>query len=245
MPAKRSRRLVDRHETRPVAIHLRPPTAAELHLRAAWLADPATMAYNAGLPAAPGYDPATGCLDFPPERRAAWLDAWTSRPDHVVAFLHDDAAPSPLGEVAFRVTPDGDAHIHVLVAAPHSGRGVGAAALRLLLARAFSRPDVARAVDVFPPDRARAEALFRRLGFVREGPRVVLTRAAYHDVRVQPGTDVVATARIPDVHYARTRAFYAALGFEEGAERDDVWPGNPCLTMTRRLGPAAASKPEP
>lgn len=39
----------------------------------------------------------------------------------------------------------------------------------------------------------------------------------------------------PSEHYARTRAFYAALGFVAGEERDDVWPGNPCLLMSRDL----------
>lgn len=39
----------------------------------------------------------------------------------------------------------------------------------------------------------------------------------------------------PSEHYARTRAFYSALGFVAGEERDDVWPGNPCLLMTRTL----------
>lgn len=39
----------------------------------------------------------------------------------------------------------------------------------------------------------------------------------------------------PSENYARTRAFYAALGFVAGEERDDVWPGNPCLLMSRDL----------
>ncbi len=39
----------------------------------------------------------------------------------------------------------------------------------------------------------------------------------------------------PSEHYARTRAFYGALGFVAGEERDDVWPGNPCLLMARSL----------
>lgn len=311
-----------------MTVHLRPPTTADLVHRAAWMADPATMAYNAGFAPSPGYDPASGCLAFPAEHHAAWLHAWTAGPDRFVAFVVvDDAAP-PLGEVAFRVS-DGAAHLHVLVAAEHAGRGVGTAALRLLLAEAFARPDVSRAVDDFPPDREPAGTTFRRLGFVRDGDRVVLTRAAYDDVRVVPATDPAATDRIvralpdwfglesaneeyvraagrlpgylavvaddvvgvlllerhehdraevhllavvperhragigrrlvdaaaadltgdgvrtlevrtlgparPSEHYARTRAFYAALEFVAGEERHDVWPGNPCLLMSRDL----------
>lgn len=312
-----------------VPVQLRPPTTADLPYRAAWMADPTTMAYNAGFTPFPGYDPVTGCLAFPATDHRAWLRAWTTSADRFVAFLADDDAAPPLGEVAFRVTSDGDAHLHVLVTAAHAGRGVGTAALRLLLAEAFARPDVARAVDEFPPDREPAARVFARLGFVRDGARVVLTRAAYDDVRVAPGVDPAATDRLlralpewfgiddaigeyvgacarlpgylarvagdvvgvllverhapdraeihllavaperhragigrrlveaaaadlhadgvrtlevrtlgpsdPSEHYARTRAFHAAHGFVAGEERDDVWPGNPCLLMTRGL----------
>lgn len=173
-----------------MTVRLRPPTTADLLHRAAWMADPATMAYNAGFDSMPGYDPATGCLAFPATDHAAWLRAWTTSPHRFVAFLADDDAAPPLGEVAFRVTPDGDAHLHVLVVAAHAGRGLGTAALRLLLAEAFARPDVARAVDDFPPDREPAATVFARLGFVRDGDRVVLTRAAYDDVRITPGPPV-------------------------------------------------------
>lgn len=309
-----------------MTLRLRAPTTADLPYRAAWMADPATMAYNAGFPPFPGYEPATGCLAFPATDHGAWLRAWTTSADRFVAFLADDDAAPPLGEVAFRVTPDGDAHLHVLVAAAHAGRGVGTAAVRLLLAEVFARPDVARAVDEFPPDREPAATVFARLGFVRDGDRVVLTRTSYGDVRVTPGVDPAATDRLlralpdwfgiedaiveyvgasarlpgylarvaddvvgvllverhagdraevhllavaperhragigrrmveaaaadlradgvrtlevrtlgashPSEHYARTRSFYAAVGFVAGEERDDVWPGNPCLLMT-------------
>jgi len=179
-----------------VPIHLRPPTTADLPHRAAWMADPATMAYNAGFAPAPGYDPATGCLAFPAADHAAWLQAWTTLPDRFLAFVADDVAAPPLGEVAFRVTPDGAAHLHVLVAAPHAGRGVGVAALRLLLARVFARSDVTQAVDEFPADREPAETVFRRLGFARDGDRVVLTRASSDEARAAPGADLTARERV-------------------------------------------------
>lgn len=40
----------------------------------------------------------------------------------------------------------------------------------------------------------------------------------------------------PDPHYARTRAFYEAVGFEPLEELLDLWPGNPCLLMIKPLG---------
>ncbi|MEV4290293.1 GNAT family N-acetyltransferase [Nonomuraea bangladeshensis] len=40
-------------------------------------------------------------------------------------------------------------------------------------------------------------------------------------------------ARHPDPGYARTRAFYRAVGFLPLEETDDLWPGNPCLIMVK------------
>ena len=42
----------------------------------------------------------------------------------------------------------------------------------------------------------------------------------------------------PSAHYARTRAFYRARGFQPLEELPDVWPGNPCLILVKCLGPA-------
>jgi GNAT superfamily N-acetyltransferase len=42
--------------------------------------------------------------------------------------------------------------------------------------------------------------------------------------------------RDPDSGYARTRAFYAAMGFEPLEEIVQVWgPDNPCLLLVKRL----------
>lgn len=39
----------------------------------------------------------------------------------------------------------------------------------------------------------------------------------------------------PNEPYARTRAFYAALGFIPVEEFADLWPGNPCLLLAKPL----------
>ena len=36
-------------------------------------------------------------------------------------------------------------------------------------------------------------------------------------------------------HYARTRAFYDALGYIPVEEFSDLWPGNPCLLLVKPL----------
>jgi ribosomal protein S18 acetylase RimI-like enzyme len=44
------------------------------------------------------------------------------------------------------------------------------------------------------------------------------------------------SSRDPDENYARTRAFYAAMGFESLEEIVEVWgPQNPCLLLVKRL----------
>ncbi|UNO40743.1 GNAT family N-acetyltransferase [Streptomyces sp. MST-110588] len=40
----------------------------------------------------------------------------------------------------------------------------------------------------------------------------------------------------PDRGYAGTRAFYRSVGFLPLEERNDLWPGNPCLIMVKGLG---------
>jgi GNAT superfamily N-acetyltransferase len=39
----------------------------------------------------------------------------------------------------------------------------------------------------------------------------------------------------PSIHYAATRRFYDAVGFVPLEERDDIWPGNPCLIMVKTV----------
>ncbi|MCS7478960.1 GNAT family N-acetyltransferase [Umezawaea endophytica] len=51
----------------------------------------------------------------------------------------------------------------------------------------------------------------------------------------------------PDEGYARTRAFYRAVGFLPLEETADLWPGTPCLLMAKPLGRVRAppAKPPP
>ena len=39
----------------------------------------------------------------------------------------------------------------------------------------------------------------------------------------------------PDEHYELTRRFYEAQGFRPPEEFADLWPGNPCLLLVKRL----------
>ena len=41
----------------------------------------------------------------------------------------------------------------------------------------------------------------------------------------------------PDPGYARTRQFYAGMGFQPLEEIAGLWPGNPCLIMIKTMAP--------
>lgn len=103
---------------------------------------------------------------------------------------------------------------------------------------------VARAVDVVvgvlllercAPDRAEVHLLAVAPELHRAGIGRRLVEAAADELR-RDGVHTLDVRTLgpshPSEHYARTRAFYAALGFVAGEERDDVLPGNPCLLMT-------------
>lgn len=57
---------------------------------------------------------------------------------------------------------------------------------------------------------------------------------------VAEGTEYLAVKTLspahPDPYYARTRSFYAAMGFRPVQEFPELWgPENPCLLMIKRL----------
>ena len=52
------------------------------------MADPATMDYNRGYTPRKGYDPETGCIDFPEEDWAGWHGYFVNRePERFYAYI--------------------------------------------------------------------------------------------------------------------------------------------------------------
>ena len=125
-----------------MSIELRIPRLTEMSHRQAWLADPATMAYNRGREAMEGYDPATGCIDFSRENWRWWRQVWLyNEPDFYAAYAFVDQTGAPVGEVCwFREGEDFTAGI--LIAAEYRGRGLCAPALRTLADHAFRREEI-------------------------------------------------------------------------------------------------------
>ncbi|MFI7224818.1 GNAT family N-acetyltransferase [Nonomuraea angiospora] len=70
----------------------------------------------------------------------------------------------------------------------------------------------------------------------RRGVGRALLDALTSDVRAQ-GCRLLQVKTLgagdPDPGYAKTRAFYRAVGFLPLEETDDLWPGNPCLIMVK------------
>jgi RimJ/RimL family protein N-acetyltransferase len=97
--------------------------------------DPALMSYNAGWPIShPGYDPTTGCIDWPEqdwpafERRLAMPAS-----EQGYFYVQDDQTGEFLGHVHYEVEPDGTAHIGLNVVPSQRGNGLGTRFMDLLL----------------------------------------------------------------------------------------------------------------
>ena len=122
-------------------VRLHVPRLSEMHLRQAWLSDPATMAHNRGrdLGGAEGYHPDTGCIDFPRENWRWWRQVWLlNEPDFFSAFILDADDGTCAGEVCWFREGE-DFTVGILIAAEHRGKGFSAPALRALAERAFRR----------------------------------------------------------------------------------------------------------
>ncbi len=157
-----------------MSLELRIPGLRDMAARQAWLGDPATMAHNRGrdLGGAEGYDPVTGCIDFPIENWRWWRQVWLyNEPDFYSAFIFSDGIP--VGEVCwFREGEDYSAGI--LIVAEHRGKGHSAAAIRLLTDHAFGREEIPALKCAFPSGNLPAIRGFLRAGFhiQREGEGV-------------------------------------------------------------------------
>ena len=153
-----------------------PASRAHMPFREALLADAATMAYNAP------WCPPDGTLPFPEESWDAWLARWTNRePERFCGYVA--AADGTLvGEVCWYGHGAG---MGVVIHADHRGHGYGTQALRLLLARAFSHPEITRLENQFESTRTAALRTHLDAGFVVTGTDengstvLTLTREAY------------------------------------------------------------------
>lgn len=149
-------------------LKLHVPGLREMDYRRRLLAQPETMAYNRGQPVdAPGYDVATGCIDFPMSDWRFWRDIWLWRePSRYSAYLFDEDLGAFVGEVVYYYDMESDAHgTGVLIEHAHRNRGCGCEGLRLLAEHAFARPEVERLFAELPLEREAAVRMYLTAGF--------------------------------------------------------------------------------
>jgi len=149
-----------------VTLHM--PGVREMDYRQKLLAQPETMSYNAGLDLeAEGYDPATGCIDFPMSDWRYWRDVWLWRePDRFSAYIRDEDTGAFVGEACYYYDMESDAHgVGVIIEHTYRGRGYGTAALRLLVAQASRHPEVTTLFVDLPADRESAVRMYLTAGF--------------------------------------------------------------------------------
>lgn len=153
-------------------IELHVPGLKEMETRRAWLSDPGTMAYNRhrDLEGAEGYDPETGCIDFPRENWRYWRQVWLmNEPDFYSAYIRDVEKDCFVGEVCWFRENDKDFGVGILVAAEHRHKGYCAPALMALCDHAFARDDIPALRCALPADNLPAVKGFARAGFAPFG----------------------------------------------------------------------------
>ena len=164
-----------------LSLHI--PSLREMDYRQALLAQPETMSYNAGQPSdAPGYDVATGCIDFPITDWRYWRGVWLYRePACYDAYLLDEEIGAFVGEVCYYYDMERDAcGAGVLIEHDKRGRGYGTAGLKLLVRHAFARPEIDALFVDLPEHRDHALRMFLTAGF-----REVQTEGGIIHLRVE------------------------------------------------------------
>lgn len=161
------------------------PGLKEMTYRQGILAQPETMDYNRGqMIDAPGYDVATGCIDFPMADWRYWRDVWLWRePSRYSAYLMEEETGGFVGEVCYYYDMEADmCAAGVLIEGRHRNRGCGAEGLRLLAEHAFAHPEVDVLFADLPLERERAVRAYLTAGFreqsVEDGVcRMILRRS--------------------------------------------------------------------
>ncbi|MBQ8086999.1 MAG: GNAT family N-acetyltransferase [Clostridia bacterium] len=149
-------------------LRLHTPSLREMEYRQGLLRQPETMSYNAGQPYdAPGYDAATGCIDFPIGDWRYWRDVWLWRePSRYSAYLQSVETGQFLGEACYYYDMEADmTGVGIIVEHRHRGRGVGTEGLRLLTAHAFESPDIDALFVDLPQGRENAIRMFLTAGY--------------------------------------------------------------------------------
>ncbi|MCQ2437571.1 MAG: GNAT family N-acetyltransferase [Clostridia bacterium] len=126
-------------------LKLHVPGLKDMSYRQGLLADPDTMSYNAmnGFDAE-GYDPSTGCIDFPVTDWRYWRDVWLYRePARYSAYLLDEDTGCFVGEICYYYDMERDSHnVGVIIEHKHRNKGYATEGLKLITEYAFRREEI-------------------------------------------------------------------------------------------------------
>lgn len=106
-----------------------------------------------------------------PSEHAAWFARTLASPDHLLLII-ETAEHGGIGSVRFDREPTAAAEVSIYLLRPHTGRGLGVAALREACTVAFERwPEVERIVARVLPENAQSLRAFEKAGFDVTRPR--------------------------------------------------------------------------
>ncbi len=147
-------------------LELRVPLRSEFSIRKVWLADPEFMSYNAGWDLnSPGYDPVTGCIDWPELHWDAFEEQLCMPAEERAYFyVFDSRIGEPVGHVYYTVD-GGVSSIGLNVIPTRRGQGLGAEFLELLLQRIREDTAVTEVINEFEDGRIAARRLHQKAGF--------------------------------------------------------------------------------
>lgn len=150
------------------------PKLEDLWFYQKMMADPATMAYNAGWDVDyAGYHRDTGCIDYSDEDLAVWFTDWIgNEPERFYAYIKRSSDGVWIGDVNFHYNPERDWwDMGIVIYAPHRGKGYAVPALRQMLDRAFCVCGISRIHNDFELARNEVAAweAHRKAGFREMG----------------------------------------------------------------------------
>ena len=121
-------------------LHLHVPEYEELNYRQKILSQPQTMSYNRGYDLnSPGYDKATGCIDFPQSSWKDWYHSWIGHePYCFYAYIVRNEDNAFIGEVNLHLNLSSDWYdMGIVIEEKYRGKDYATEALKLLLQEAF------------------------------------------------------------------------------------------------------------
>jgi len=165
-------------------LYLHVPDVDEMWYRRRIMMDPATMEYNKGLDICEGYDPETGCVNFPQSQWQGFCDRFVdNEPERFFAFIARRADLEFVGQVSLEKNDEG-MEISILVEDQYRRQGYATEAMELVLQVAFEVMKAEKVENSFNADLVAAVKLFDKAGFRAQaeenGKRTyVLTKEEY------------------------------------------------------------------